>query len=93
MVKKSINYPGSARVGWLGCGLSCPSEAEAVRWMNNVSDRWTANVLAGNQRRHARNGRSLVQLIADRLHLADGWYWWGPNSRSSSARRCDLRFD
>ena len=49
-----------------------PSEAEAVRWINNVSNRWTANVLAGNQRRHARNVRSLVQLIADRLHLADG---------------------
>ena len=49
-----------------------PSEAEAVRWINNVSNRWTANVLAGNQRSHARNGRSLVRLIAERLHLADG---------------------
>jgi hypothetical protein len=49
-----------------------PSEAEAVRWINNVSDRWTANVLAGNQRRHTRNGRSLVQVIAKRLHFADG---------------------
>ncbi len=44
------------------------SEAEAVRWINNVSDRWTANVLAGNQRRHTRNGRSIIQIIAERLH-------------------------
>jgi hypothetical protein len=49
-----------------------PSEAEAVRWINNVSDKWTANVLAGNQRQHTRNGRSIVQVIAERLHFADG---------------------
>jgi hypothetical protein len=48
-----------------------PSEADAVRWINNVSDRWTANVLAGNQRQRTRNGRPVAQIIAERLHFAD----------------------
>ena len=45
-----------------------PSEAEAVRWINNVSDRWTANVVAGNRRRLTRNDRSIIQILAERLH-------------------------
>ena len=49
-----------------------PSEADAVRWINNVSDKWAANATARNNRLHTRNGRSITQIISGRLPFADG---------------------
>jgi len=45
------------------------SEAEAVKWINNLSDRWADKALAGKKDRR-RNGRAIVQLIAVRLRAA-----------------------
>ena len=45
------------------------SEAEAVKWINNLSDKWADKALAGRKDRR-RNGRAIVQLIAVRLRAA-----------------------
>ena len=60
-----VTWP-DARTEQLG-GYS--SEAEAVKWINNVSDRWADKALAGKKDRR-RNGRAIVQLIAMRLTAA-----------------------
>lgn len=44
-----------------------PSEADAISWINNVSEKWIVNVTTRNGRCHARNGRSITQIIADWL--------------------------
>jgi len=49
-----------------------PSEADAIKWINNVSDKWAANVSTRNNRLHTRNGRWIIQIIAARLPFADG---------------------
>ena len=41
------------------------TEADAVSWINNVSDKWAATASAG--RRHTRNGRSIIQVVVDRV--------------------------
>ena len=47
------------------------SEAEAVKWINHVSDKWTDRALAGKKdRRRTFNARAIVQLIAVRLRAA-----------------------
>jgi hypothetical protein len=44
------------------------SEAEAVKWINNLSDRWADKALAAKKdRRRTFNGRAFLQLIAIRL--------------------------
>ena len=44
------------------------SEAEAVKWINNLSDRWADKALAAKKdRRRAFNGGAFLQLIAIRL--------------------------
>jgi hypothetical protein len=44
------------------------SEAEAVKWINNVSDKWTDKALAGKKYKHRTfNARATVQLLAVRL--------------------------
>jgi hypothetical protein len=42
------------------------SEAEAVKWINNVSERWADKALARKKDRR-RNGRAIVQVIAAAL--------------------------
>ena len=61
-----VTWP-DARTEQLGGYLS---EADAVRWINNVSDRWTVSASTGPRRRRTRNGRSFIQTLAERL-LAD----------------------
>ena len=51
---------------------SYPSEAAAISWISNVSDKWAANVTAGNNRAHRRNGRPITQIVADWLPFSDG---------------------
>ena len=44
------------------------SEAEAVKWINNLSDKWADKALAEKKnRRRTFNGRAFLQLIAIRL--------------------------
>ena len=62
-----VTWP-DARTEQLG-GYS--SEAEAVKWINNVSDKWADRALAGKKdRRRTFNGRAIVHLIAVRLTAA-----------------------
>ena len=62
-----VTWP-DARTEQLG-GYS--SETEAVKWINNVSDKWADRALAGKKdRRRTFNGRAIVQLIAVRLTAA-----------------------
>ena len=42
-----------------------PSEADAIRWINNVSEKWVVNVTTRNRR--ARNGSSITQVVGDLL--------------------------
>ena len=42
-----------------------PSEADAIRWINNVSEKWVVNVTTRNRR--ARNGSSITQIVGDLL--------------------------
>jgi hypothetical protein len=59
-----VTWP-NARTEQLG-GYS--SEAEAVKWINNVSDKWTDKALAGKKYRHRTfNAKAIVQLFAVRL--------------------------
>ena len=59
-----VTWP-DARTEQLG-GYS--SEADAVKWINNVSDKWADKGLAGRKgSRRAFDGRALVQLIVGRL--------------------------
>jgi hypothetical protein len=59
-----VTWP-NARTEQLG-GYS--SEAEAVKWINNVSDKWTDKALAGKKyRRRTFNAKAIVQLFAVRL--------------------------
>ena len=44
------------------------SEAEAVKWINNLSDKWADKAVAGRKgRRRAFKGKAFLQLIAIRL--------------------------
>jgi hypothetical protein len=44
------------------------SEADAVRWISSVSEKWAHKALVGKQRsHHTFDGRAIVQLIAERL--------------------------
>ena len=44
------------------------SEAEAVKWINNLSDRWAVKALAKKKdRRRTLHGRAFLQLLAIRL--------------------------
>ena len=61
-----VTWP-DARTEQLGGFLS---EAEAVQWINNVSDRWTVSASTGTRRRRTRNSRSIIEIIAERLHFA-----------------------
>jgi hypothetical protein len=62
-----VTWP-DARTEQLG-GYS--SEAEAVKWINNASDKWADKSLAGKKdRRRTFNARAIVQLIAIRLTAA-----------------------
>ena len=58
-----VTWP-DARTEQLG---GYPSEADAIRWINNVSEKWIANVTNRRTRCHARNGRSITQIIANLL--------------------------
>ena len=49
--------------------VATQAKAEAVKWINNVSDKWADKALAGKKDRR-RNGRAIVQLIAVRLRAA-----------------------
>ena len=62
-----VTWP-DARTEQLG-GYS--SEAAAVKWINNASDRWADKALAEKKHRpRGFNGRALVQLVAVRLTAA-----------------------
>jgi hypothetical protein len=45
------------------------SEAEAVKWINNLSDKWADKAFAERKgRRRAFKGKAFLQLIAIRLN-------------------------